>query len=63
MDFTQHPLTQARALSPEFYSDRGIYKAEMSALLPQSWQIIAPESAIAAPGDIISRKIGNIPIP
>ena len=55
-------LRQARALDPRFYTSHAIYDYELKTLIPSGWQVIAPSELVSDRGDVIARKLGDIPI-
>lgn len=56
------PLQRAVALDPRFYTDDEVYAFETKKLLAQNWQIVAPAELLSGSGDVIVRKLGNVPI-
>lgn len=56
------PLTQAKALDPQYYTRSDVLKFDMNDIIASAWQIVAPASLVSGVGDVISRKIGNVPI-
>lgn len=55
-------LQQAAALDPAFYTSRDVFDFEQKHILRSGWQVIAPASLVAQPGDIIAREIGGAPV-
>lgn len=56
------PLTVASALPPELYTRADVYAMELKQIIGPNWQVIAPESLVQAPGDVIAREIAGVPV-
>jgi len=59
---THTPLASASALDPAWYTSDEIYRFEMKEIVGPHWQVVAPESAVAEPGDTLAREIAGVPI-
>ena len=56
------PLAQARALDPARYVGSEALRFDQGEVLSRGWQVVAPVSSLAAPGDHVVREIGGVPI-
>ncbi|MDF2096830.1 aromatic ring-hydroxylating oxygenase subunit alpha [Aquibaculum arenosum] len=48
-----------RNLPAHFYVDPGVYVAERQAVFRRSWQLLGPESQVAAPGDYLAVELAG----
>jgi choline monooxygenase len=55
-------LEQASALDPAHYVGDEALTFDQREILAPAWQVVAPASTLANPGDVIVREIGGIPI-
>ncbi|MEO1322238.1 MAG: SRPBCC family protein [Pseudomonadota bacterium] len=55
-------LESATALDPDFYTRQDVFDFEMRRVIGPHWQVIAPASAVSAPGDVIAREIAGVPV-
>lgn len=55
-------LALARALEPEHYVGEAALVRDQKSVLAPGWQVVAPESLVAEPGDHIVREIGGVPV-
>ncbi len=58
----KRPLATARALDPVRYVGPEALALDQREILARGWQVVAPVSALAGPGDHIVREIGGVPI-
>ncbi|MHA6288126.1 aromatic ring-hydroxylating oxygenase subunit alpha [Maricaulis sp. CAU 1757] len=58
----KRPLKQARALDPARYVGAGALEFDQRDILARGWQVVAPASALAQPGDHVVREIGGVPV-
>jgi phenylpropionate dioxygenase-like ring-hydroxylating dioxygenase large terminal subunit len=56
------PLGQARALDPSRYVGADALTFDQREILARGWQVVAPASALAGPGDHVVREIGGVPV-
>lgn len=62
MDTRLQALNRATALDPYFYTEAKVYDFEMTHILREGWQVVAPADLVSGTGDVIARTIGNVPI-
>ncbi len=55
-------LERASALDPKFYTDPAIYARELREVIAPGWQVIAPASAVAEAGTVLTREVGGVPV-
>tara|TARA_R110002073_G_scaffold18859_5_gene69639 strand:+ start:5293 stop:6369 length:1077 start_codon:yes stop_codon:yes gene_type:complete len=61
-DLAITPLEDARALGPDVYLGEARHRFDQTHMLAPAWQVMAPASALASPGDHIVREIGGKPV-
>jgi len=62
MPMTKTSLETASALDPSYYTRDDVYAFEMTHIIAPSWQIIARAGLVSGSGDVIARKLGDVPI-
>ena len=55
-------LTLARALDPKYYFGEPMLAMEQRAVFARSWQLVAHQEQLAAPGDHVVEHIGGVPV-
>lgn len=55
-------LAHASALAAEWYCRADVFEWDCQHLLSQHWQVIAPASQVAEPGDVLTRELAGVPI-
>jgi choline monooxygenase len=55
-------LTLARALDPRYYVGEPMLAMEHRAVFARSWQLVAHQEQLAAPGDHVVEHVGSVPV-